>query len=191
MGVTRFPARASGVGERMAGFIAHLRMNGLQLGPQETADALRTLSVIDATDPQVTRHALASLLVPDAETWRSFDDLFDAYWFNAGKQREAQAANPNVRVQSARPTFWTSHFETPEGSEGDGAAPDIADDGAGEAEGTDGRLMATRTQNLMRRDLRELVDDATIAEAERVAQQLAAAIRDRRSRRRKQATRGR
>ena len=190
MGVTRFPARASGVGERMAGFIAHLRMNGLQLGPQETADALRTLSVIDATDPQVTRHALASLLVPDAETWRSFDDLFDAYWFNAGKQREAQAANPNVRVQSARPTFWKSHFDTPDGSEGDGADPDIADDGAGEAEGTDGRLMATRTQNLSRRDLRELVDDATIAEAERVAQQLAAAIRDRRSRRRKQATRG-
>ena len=40
MTATRFPERASGPAERMAGFLAHLRMNGYRTGPAETADAL-------------------------------------------------------------------------------------------------------------------------------------------------------
>ncbi|MDJ0628952.1 MAG: VWA domain-containing protein [Rhodobacter sp.] len=190
MAVTRFPARASGLAGRMTGFIAHLRMNGLRLGPQETADALQALSLIDATDPGQARDALASLLVPDADGWRRFDDLFDAYWFNAGKEREDRAANPHVRVQSARPTLWQPHFDDGRGDDSPGGAPESADDGDGEAEGTDGRLIATRTQNLTRRDLRELMDDDSLARAEAAARTLARAIRDRRSRRRKRALRG-
>lgn len=186
--VTRFPARAEGLADRVAGFVGHLRMNGMKLGPRETADALAALSEVDALDPAEARMALAALLVPDAEGWRRFDDLFDAYWFNAGRTRNGEAS-AHVRVQSARPSLWAGHFGETGGGEAE-AEPDTAGEGDGEAEETEGRLLATRTATLARRDLRELTDEATLREAKAVARRIARAIRDRRSRRRRQALRG-
>jgi uncharacterized protein with von Willebrand factor type A (vWA) domain len=189
MGVTRFPARAEGLADRMAGFIAHLRLNGLRVGPRETGEALAALAAVKATDPAEARMALAALLAGDAEDWRRFDELFDAYWFNAGRARERQAPGAHVRVQSARPKLWQPHFGEEEGG-GPGAEPDQADSGEGEAEGTEGRLIATRGENLSRRDLRELMDDDSLARAEAAAEAIARAIRDRLSRRRRAASRG-
>lgn len=188
MAVTRFPARASGIADRIAGFVAHLRMNGLQPGPAETADTLSVLGLVTATDPAEVRLALKSLMATDAAGWRRFDDLFDAYWFNAGKTRSA-TTSAHVRVQSARPTLWQGHIDPAGGAGGsDGETTPGAEDG--EAEGIDGRLIATRTDNLRKRDLRELMDEDSRRAAERAARDLARAIRDRRSRRRRQARRG-
>ncbi|NRB35004.1 MAG: VWA domain-containing protein [Rhodobacteraceae bacterium] len=189
MQVTRFPARATGVADRMAGFLAHLRMNGLRLGVGETGDALAALEAVEATDVTQVRAALTALLVADHDGWRRFDELFDAYWFNAGKQKLGQAASDHVKVQSARPLIWQGQQDETEAGAGsnDQASPDT---GAGEAEGVDGRLIATRTANLSRRDLREVMDEQTLRQAEAVARRLGAAIRDRRSRRRKRALRG-
>ncbi|TDK41121.1 vWA domain-containing protein [Antarcticimicrobium luteum] len=188
MGVTRFPARAEGLADRMTGFIAHLRLNGMKLGPGETADALVVLGAVNATDPAEARLALKSLIVPDAEGWRHFDELFDAYWYNGGKTRTG-TANAHVRVQSARPRLWQGHLDAPGGG-GDGDGESTPGQGEGEAEGIDGRLIATRTDNLHKRDLRELMDEDSRHAAERAALDLARAIRDRRSRRRRQARRG-
>jgi uncharacterized protein with von Willebrand factor type A (vWA) domain len=51
-------------------------------------------------------------------------------------------------------------------------------------------LVATRREVLSRRDLRELMAEADLREAERIAERLARAIRERRSRRREAAARG-
>jgi uncharacterized protein with von Willebrand factor type A (vWA) domain len=190
MGVTRFPSRAEGLTDRMAGFIAHLRMNGFALGPGETAAALAALTAVRSTDPVEARMALAALLVPDAEGWRKFDDLFDAYWFNAGKTRSGQAS-ANVRTQAARPMLWQPHFaDAPDTGEQTDAAMSPGGGEDEEAEGTDGRLIATQARNLTKRDLRELMDEASLRAAEDAARKLARAIRDRRSRRRKADLRG-
>ena len=191
MQVTRFPTRADGLADRMSGFIAHLRMNGLRVGPRETGDALAALSAVNATDRDEARQALCALLAGDAEDWRRFDELFDAYWFNAGKQRAGTAKNAHVRVQSAKPRIWQQNKR--DGAEDRTARDDEAtspDPGEGEAEGADGKLIATRTANLTRRDLRELMDEDALRQAEAAALAIARAIRDRRSRRRKQALRG-
>lgn len=191
MQVTRFPTRADGLADRMSGFIAHLRMNGLRVGPRETGDALAALSAVNATDRDEARQALCALLAGDAEDWRRFDELFDAYWFNAGKQRAGTAKNAHVRVQSAKPRIWQQNKR--DGAEDRTARDDEAtspDSGEGEAEGADGKLIATRTANLTRRDLRELMDEDALRQAEAAALAIARAIRDRRSRRRKQALRG-
>lgn len=189
MQVTRFPSRAEGLADRMAGFIAHLRMNGIRVGPQETADALAALTAIRATDRDQARQALCALLVQDEDGWTKFDDLFDAYWFNAGRQRMGSTST-HVRVQSARPVLWQGHFDGQDGDDGAHSAETVPTDGDGDADGTDGRLIATRTDNLNRRDLRELMDEHSLRQAEVAAQRIARAIRDRRSRRRKQANRG-
>ncbi|WP_171212159.1 VWA domain-containing protein [Ruegeria sp. HKCCA5426] len=190
MQVTRFPSRASGFADRMSGFVAHLRMNGMRVGPKETAGALNALSLIDATDAGQARRALCAVLAGDAEDWRRFDDLFDSYWFNAGKQREGSAKSAHVRVQSAKPMIWRQRDKAQDAAQSGTDQPTTPDPGEGEAEGMDGRLIATRTANLSRRDLRELMDDEALNKAERTATSLARAIRDRRSRRRKQASKG-
>jgi len=190
MRVTRFPSRAEGLADRMSGFIAHLRMNGMQVGPQETGDALSALRHVEATDPHQARQALCTVLAGNADGWRRFDELFDAYWFNAGKQRASSFQTTHVRVQSSKPMIWQAQTQangTAQSGADDAATPDSGD---GEAEGMDGKLIATRTANLSRRDLRELMDDHSLREAEKAATALARAIRDRRSRRRKQALRG-
>jgi uncharacterized protein with von Willebrand factor type A (vWA) domain len=173
----------------MAGFIAHLRMNGLKLGPGETGDALSALGHIDAASPTQARMALRALLVPDHENWSRFDDLFDSYWYNVGKTKE-RTTSAHVRVQSARSTLWQPHLDDGQEGTDDYSAEITPGAGDGEVEGVNGRLIATRTDNLTRRDLRELMDEDSLRAAERAARLLARAIRDRRSRRRKQASRG-
>ena len=42
--VSRFPLRATGPADRMAGFMAHLRLNGLKVGVEETGVALAALA---------------------------------------------------------------------------------------------------------------------------------------------------
>ncbi len=190
MPATRFLERASGPAERLAGFIAHLRINGIKAGPQETGMALAALNTIAAGNPQQARLALKPLLATGHDAWRRFDELFDAYWFNAGRTRAGTAPAARARP-TGRPALWTSHL-------GDGpsmaASPGLPvaadhDEGAASGEGT-GRLIASRTEALMHRDLRELTDHSELAEAARIAERLARAIRDRRSRRRRAARRG-
>ncbi|NVO55873.1 VWA domain-containing protein [Rhodobacteraceae bacterium B1Z28] len=190
MQVTRFPSRAAGLADRMSGFIAHLRMNGLRVGPQETGEALAVLSEIEATDVEQARQALCVLLASDADDWLRFDELFDAYWFNVGKQRAGTAQTAHVRVQSAKPMIWQHQSQDLEDTQTETDEATTSDPGDGEAEGADGKLIATRTANLSRQDLREIMDEETLNKAEMAALTLARAIRDRRSRRRKRALRG-
>ncbi len=190
MPATRFLERASGPAERLAGFMAHLRLNGIKAGPQETGMALAALNTIAAGNPQQARLALKPLLATGHDAWGRFDELFDAYWFNAGRERPGTAPTAHTRP-SRRPALWSR--DPGDGAE-NAASPGLPgatddDDGVASGEGT-GRLVATRTEALMHRDLRELTDHDELAEAARIAERLARAIRDRRSRRRRAARRG-
>ncbi|MHA1527545.1 MAG: vWA domain-containing protein [Alphaproteobacteria bacterium] len=190
MPATRFPERASGPAERLAGFMAHLRLNGIKAGPKETGAALAALNAVAAGQPRQARLALKSVLATGRDAWGRFDELFDAYWFNAGRERPGTAPIARTRP-TGRSSLWTSHLgEGPAPAPGSGlaVAPDD-DEGTASGEGT-GRLVATRAQSLMHRDLRELIDPEVLAEAARIAERLARAIRDRRSRRRRAARRG-
>jgi len=190
MRVTRFAERAAGPAERLAGFIAHLRLNGIKAGPQETGAALAALNAVAAARPRQARLALKSVLATGRDGWRRFDELFDAYWFNAGRVQPATAPAARARP-TGRPALWTGHLGEGRSPAASAGLPVAADDDEGTAsgEGT-GRLVATRAQALMHRDLRDLTDPEMLAEAARVAERLARAIRDRRSRRRRAARRG-
>ena len=186
--VTRFAARDPGPAARLVGFMAHLRGNGLRLGVQGTATAMRALSVVTAADPREARLALKAVCAGNADDAARFDDLFDAYWLNAGRvRRKIMREGAEGKPRHSRSSLTAE--DGPKATGGRIHAPD--DEGGDDASaGGTGRLVATTARNLMTRDLRELVDPADIAEAEQVARRLAAAIRDRRSRRRKAALRG-
>ncbi len=187
--VTKFAARDPGPGARMAGFVAHLRANGLRLGVGETGIALDALTHIDAANPHDTRRALKSVFTGCAEEAAQFDGLFDSFWMNGGrvKTRVTPTAKPSEseNVHSNREAHADADRNT---GAGEVSTPD-GGEGEAEADG-EGKLVATDVTNLFKKDLRELVRPEDIAAAEKIALRLGAALRDRRSRRRKAARKG-
>ena len=184
--VTRFAARDPGPAARVAGFIAHLRGNGLRLGVGETETALAALTHITACNPDETRRALKSVCAGNAEESARFDALFDSYWLNAGRVRETSAPDSRRNADHSRNT----RAAIGENSTARGQIH-TPDDGADAANGDGtGQLIASRSTSLMQHDMRKLVSPQDIAEAESIARRLAQAIADRRSRRRRAARRG-
>lgn len=186
--VTKFAARDPGPAARMAGFVAHLRDNGLRAGVTEAATALAALPHVTATDPADVRRAFKTVFSGCAEDAERFDALFDSYWMNGGRVREkvmpTQPTQPAAHVHSSR----RGGDEVQADGEGDADGPDTGN-GKAVADG-EGKLVAALMQTKMNRDLREIVQPEDIAEAEAIAHRLGAALRDRRSRRRRQARKG-
>ncbi|MEX0305476.1 MAG: VWA domain-containing protein [Leisingera sp.] len=184
--VTRFAARDPGPAARMAGFMAHLRANGLRLGAAETHTALEALTCIEACSAGDCRRALKAVCTGSAEEAERFDMLFDSFWRNGGRVslKSVPAAEPDLSsVHSSREAAGEDT-----GGSGQASAPG---DGCGEAgTGGEGKLAAVSVGTLMKTDLRDLVQKEEITVAETIARRLGAALRDRRSRRRKAARKG-
>jgi len=161
---------------RISGFMNHLRRNGFAVGPGEIELVLSTLAADEFVIASAARLALKTLLSGNREQWARFDELFDAYWF--GHHRKL-AAGAEAHHHS-RPDIWNKVLPPDE------TARSTSRTGNGEAaEGHGGgRLVASPSEALSRIDLRTLVNPEEIAEAERVANRLARAIRYRLSRRR-------
>jgi uncharacterized protein len=187
--ITRFSARDTGPAARVAGFLAHLRAHGLRLGVAETETALRALLVVDAGDIAQTRLALKAVCAGSVEDTERFHALFDSYWRDGGRVR--QKVVPSAPKTAPKHTR-TSREQTGAtgGGRGDIDSPDGGNErGEANSDG-EGKLVASKVQNLMKKDLRELVSPQDIADAEQVARRLGLALRDHRSRRRKAARKG-
>jgi uncharacterized protein with von Willebrand factor type A (vWA) domain len=187
--VTRFAGRDPGATARMAGFLAHLRENGLRLGVQETEMALSALTFVEAADPAEARRALKAVCTGCKDEAQRFDTLFDSFWMDAGRVRTKvmPKATPPAKGDDS---VHSSRDAKGEDAGGAGSAT-TPDGGTGEADGDgEGKLIATEVRNLSRRDLRDLVRPEEIAQAEDIARRLGNALRDRRSRRRIAARKG-
>jgi uncharacterized protein with von Willebrand factor type A (vWA) domain len=189
MQATRFPERASGPAERLAGFMAHLRLNGIPAGLGETETALAALGAVDTGRIGEVRSALRAICTGDADQEKRFDELFDAYWLNRGRKRDGTSVSNSERNMSA--TSGSNYLRAAGASddEGDADTPDDGNEGATDRPGT-GRLVASKISNIEKTDLRKLMTPEDLAQAERVAERIARSIRDRRSRRRKAALHG-
>ncbi|WP_334068184.1 MULTISPECIES: VWA domain-containing protein [Rhodobacterales] len=185
--ITKFAGRDAGPAARMAGFIAHLRENGMRLGVAEADTAMAALTHVDAIRPDDSRRALRAVCTGCKEEAERFDDLFDSYWMDMGRVRKkvvpTAKAPTSDDVRSSRDAKGEDA-----GAAGSATAPDGAD-GEADSNGT-GKLIATERRNIARNDLRDLVRPEEIAEAEDVARRMGAALRDQRSRRRIAARRG-
>ena len=187
--VTRFSGSDPGSAARVSGFIAHLREHGFYLGVAETETALRALSCVNPIVPSEARLALKSVCAGSVEDSVQFDKLFDSFWMADGRVRHKVIQTKATAKLKDTKSTRTDETQSTAGK-GSIQAPEDAKDGEDSyAEGT-GKLVASKTQNLMKKDLRELVSAEDIRAAEQVAIQLGKALRDRRSRRRNVARRG-
>ena len=181
----------AGAAARVSGFIAHLRRDGFAVGPAETELVLSVLAAAEVPGAAAVRLALKTLLSGNREQWARFDELFDAYWFGRGVRIVAPAqAEAGARNRSPRPKIWDKALLREETASAMSRAEHSQANGGGpEGRGT-GRLIASRSDALSRTDLRTLITPEEAAEAERIAERLARAIRYRLSRRRTPARRG-
>ena len=185
--VTKFAARDPGPAARVAGFIAHLRDNGLRLGVAEAELAMAALADVDAIRPGDSRRALRAVCTGCKEESERFDDLFDSYWMDMGRVKQKVIPSPSNSINDDVHSSRDAKGEDAETS-GSATAP-ATEDGDSDSDGT-GKLIATEQRNLARKDLRDLVRPEDIAEAEAVARRIGAALRDKRSRRRIVARKG-
>lgn len=190
MSVTRFLQPADNVTDRMIGFMAHLRENGIAAGFGETECALKAMTTVDLKNPVETCMALKSICAREADHFARFDDLFKAYWLNQGRQKQRSKPSDEKPVPKNQ---WSNRSIYDDGVNlGASGAQDLPDDdneGDAPSDG-EGKLVATRNRNIEKADLREFMKPEDMAHAQKVAERIAKAIRDRRSRRRKMARRG-
>ena len=124
--VTKFAARDPGPAARMAGFMAHLRDNGLRLGVAEAELSLRALTCVAAQDPGEARLALRAVCCACAEEAGRFDDLFDAYWLNGGRVAPRVMPSPAAAADSIHSSRDAMGLDPDEGT-GAPQAPDGGD----------------------------------------------------------------
>jgi uncharacterized protein with von Willebrand factor type A (vWA) domain len=92
--VTKFAARDPGPAARVAGFMAHLRGNGMRLGVSETDLALAALAEVDAAWPEQSRQALRAVCTGCKEEVEQFDRLLDSYWMDMGRVKQKIVQTP-------------------------------------------------------------------------------------------------
>jgi len=181
--VTRFATRDAGPAARIVGFMDHLRENGLNVGIGETKAVLRSLVHLDAHDPMQAQSAMRAVCTGCSQDAERFGELFESYWLNNGRVRARAVPAANINKSDNVHSSLDAKGETQEEGSGPVEAERGGDDDV--TMGGVGRLVASRATNMFRRDLRELVRPSDIDEAEAVARRLGKAMRDRRSRRRR------
>lgn len=176
---------------RISGFISHLRRSGFAVGPAETEIVLSVLAAGEFSAVATVRLGLKIMLASDREQWARFDQLFDAYWFGRGPRAAAAAqAGGADRSRSAPPEIWDKMHPRKEATSTRGRSPRLQGNSEEPHGHGVGRLTASPDEVVARNDLRTLVTREEAAEAERVAERLARAIRYRLSRRRTPARSG-
>lgn len=184
MRTTAFPNTVSGVSERMAGFMAHLRSNGLTTGVAETEATLQVLKRINISDHHEVRLACKTVCTSHHDSFKRFDELFDSFWFNRGREKSGFSQDHNNNKQNNQSRFSPGvDNETPSQGDGNAAEPDTSSSDGTASHGDKGKLIASKITNIEKTDFRELMTPESLQQAERVAEKIAKAIRDRRSRR--------
>lgn len=190
MKTTAFIKSADAVSERMQGFMAHLRENGVAVGSDELRHSMKALESINTLKPDEVRLACKVICASKVENFKGFDELFDAYWMNGGREKFRVLNRVNNPSQTNRNSI-SQLLDNAEAGGGTSEPDEVESDAVDESmHHGEGKLMGSHLRNIEKIDLRELVTPESLACAEKVANELAAVIRDKRSRRRRAAQRG-
>ena len=82
-------------------FVQVLRGARIDVGPAQSADAARALTVTGVTDRERTRHVLAATLVKDQDQRPAFDACFDRYFQTGAMEPEQQSVSPPPAVDQS------------------------------------------------------------------------------------------
>ena len=74
------PLAPHGLPGHLVGFVEALRAQGISVGPSETVDAGRVITVLGLGDREALREGLACAVLRRADHRQTFDAMFDLWW---------------------------------------------------------------------------------------------------------------
>jgi uncharacterized protein len=170
------------VAQKLSAFLKTLRDNGFAVGLAEGRDAASLLASGYAAKPGLLRSALKHLFSARKSDWDKFDGLFDAFWL--GKRVRSRSMTSGEAKAASSPSL--KNLQDTGDTRGRQSASDqvpSADDAA-EGRGGEGRMEgASRAENLVEIDFRNLANPEQVAQAHEAAARLAKAMRTRLTRR--------
>lgn len=157
--------------ERIVGFIHFLRDEGFSIGIQDVKDILAGLDTESFTDRTCSRNIIRSLTCHCQNDWQKFDDLFLDYWL--APKEEIVTVRPGNDTQRglSRTDLTGIGGSTQEIPEQMGGITGLKGSGAG------------KQRTISKADFRFLNDHKAMQEIERLAEQLAAKLKQRLRRR--------
>jgi uncharacterized protein with von Willebrand factor type A (vWA) domain len=175
---------------QMTRFARLLHDNAFPVGITEIADAIRALGAVEAMDVRQVRDTLRTLFASTARDWRRFDAIFDAFWLGLARKRRSV-----VKQSGVAGTSEIIHERGPGQGRTGGTLADYFDWGKGEAEpeavtGSGRSAGASAIENLGKADFGKVTDPEELERLHALAEQWAARIRYRLSRRRRVGRRG-
>jgi uncharacterized protein len=174
------------VARRIMGFVRQARHNGFPVGLPEAMDLLDWLRADGLPQPAELRAGLRAVLCGRQTDWAKFDELFDAYWLGRGMKSRVFGSAPGLAKGLKRAADEAPPLGVP-------GLPDSVERGehGAPADGRGRTRGASDQESLATTDLRHLNDPAALEQAALLAARLAARMRDRLTRRRSAARRGR
>jgi len=175
--------------ERIAGFAALLRDHGLKVGVAEQQAMVRAALALPLEHCAKIDPAWRAIACHDARDWQRWPDLFERYWYPHKIKGSTQVSGQTRARRSLEQLVQSLQQRTdsgaPSGAEGQGSAdtamqPGLAisdDPGIARAQGG-----ASRTEALHDRSLSQWLPQ-DLAQLERLAEQIAQALRRRLTRR--------
>ena len=90
--------------EKLSVFSRMLRLHGLTVSPQETADAARLLTVLGFSDREQVKTALRTVFAKSREEQATFDRVFDGFFISEEKMRQQakEQMEAEARQEQAR-----------------------------------------------------------------------------------------
>ena len=158
----------------VTGFCRALREHGLLVGPIETADAMRAISIVDLMDRGRVYWTLRSLLLSRREEIVIFDELFELFW-NFEPQPVRAATLPGMSQAGGMREFGRRRSSL--------LAPD-AEEGASETTLEIFREGASSAEVISERDL-TVMRSGELEELSRIAARMVRALAARPGRRRR------
>ncbi len=93
--------------EKLSAFSRMLRLQGLAVSPQETADAARLLTQLGFSDKKLVKTALRTIFAKSREEQLAFDQVFDGFFLSeeamrsqAKEQMEAEAQQQRIQQEA-------------------------------------------------------------------------------------------
>ena len=88
--------------EKISAFSRMLRLEGLPIGPQETADACRILIEIGFADRETVKIALRTVFAKSREEQLAFDKVFDGFFLSEEAMRKQAKEHAHQEAEAAR-----------------------------------------------------------------------------------------
>ena len=99
------PLAPHGLPGHLVGFVEALRAQGISVGPSETVDAGRVMSVLGLGDREVLREGLACAVLRRPDHRDTYDAMFDL-WFPAALGARATVLISDDEESAASPDDW-------------------------------------------------------------------------------------